>query len=63
MDHTAWNLTTKIIYCEGKIDYIFFKDDRAWFEVEHIEQIRTKVDESWLTDHWALACTLQYQIL
>ena len=43
-----------------KIDYIFLRDDRQWFEVNKSEVVKTKIDEEWLTDHWALACTLAY---
>ncbi len=43
-----------------KIDYMFLRDDRNWFTVDRSECIKTKPGGNWLSDHWALACTLGY---
>jgi endonuclease/exonuclease/phosphatase family metal-dependent hydrolase len=44
-----------------KVDYMFLRDDRNWFSVYSMERIRPSLNNVWLSDHWALACSLSYQ--
>ncbi len=43
-----------------KIDYMFLRDNRSWFDVDWVGRIRPRVNGEWISDHWALACTLSY---
>ena len=43
-----------------KVDFMFLRDNRKWFDIDNIERIRPKIDDVWLTDHWAIVCSLSY---
>ena len=43
-----------------KIDYIYLRDDQNWFGLKCIDRINPLVNNDWLSDHWALKCTLTY---